>query len=157
MLLFCFCICFVLRITYCATLSAGLQGWVIGIVSQLPEDRRLIKPSQFCVTNPSGITGQGHTDGVWALGQHMHAWRTGEKNVPRKGFGLLYCKSYVYYKLASPRKKIVWPAFVARLLTPRSRKSGHGLLLGCRSPLDGGHEKKTFLMLFLLKNREIIV
>ena len=35
-------------------------------------------------------------------------------------------------------------AFVTRLLTPRSRKSGYGLLLGCRSPLDGGHEKKIF-------------
>ena len=31
-----------------------------------------------------------------------------------------------------------WPAFVTRLLTPRSRKSGYGLLLGCRSPLDFG-------------------
>ena len=26
-----------------------------------------------------------------------------------------------------------WPTFVTRLLTPRSRKSGYGLLLGCRS------------------------
>ena len=35
-------------------------------------------------------------------------------------------------------KKECWPTFDTRLLTPRSRKSGHGLLLGCRSPLDFG-------------------
>ena len=40
------------------------------------------------------------------------------------------------------------PAVVTRLLTPRSQKSGYGLLLGCRSPLDGGHEKKTFFHAF---------
>ena len=44
-----------------------------------------------------------------------------------------------------------WPAFVTRLLTPRSGKSGYGLLLGGRSPLDGGHEKENFFMFFLLK------
>ena len=46
-----------------------------------------------------------------------------------------------------------------RLLTPRSRKSGYGLLLGCRSGLDGGREKRTFsLCLFSSsKNREINV
>jgi len=51
-----------------------------------------------------------------------------------------------------------WPAFVTRLLTPRSRKSGYGLLLGCRSPLDAGHEKKNFFSCFSSsKNRENIV
>jgi len=47
----------------------------------------------------------------------------------------------------SPRqeKNVFWPAFVTRLVTPRSRKFGYGLLLGCRSGLDGGHEKETFL------------
>jgi hypothetical protein len=35
------------------------------------------------------------------------------------------------------------PAFVTRLLTPRSRKSSYGLLLGCRSGLDGEPFKKT--------------
>ena len=35
------------------------------------------------------------------------------------------------------------PAFVTRLLTPRSRKPGYGLLLGCRSGFDAGREKKT--------------
>ena len=56
------------------------------------------------------------------------------------------------YKLAAPRKVFFWPAFVTRILTPRSRKSGYGLLLGCRSGLDaGGHENNFFCMLFLLK------
>ena len=49
-----------------------------------------------------------------------------------------------------------WPAFVTRLLTPRSRKSGYGLLLGCRSPLDAGHEK-IFLCFSSSKNHETIV
>ena len=40
--------------------------------------------------------------------------------------------------------KKIWPALVTRLLTPRSRNSGYGLLLGCRSPLDAGHFEKTF-------------
>merc|ERR1711967_69112 len=31
----------------------------------------------------------------------------------------------VYYKLASPRKDFFLPAFVTRILTPRSRKSGY--------------------------------
>ena len=39
----------------------------------------------------------------------------------------------------------LWPAFVTRLLTPWSRKSGYGLLLGCRSALDGGPFEKTFV------------
>ena len=29
-------------------------------------------------------------------------------------------------------------------MTPRSRKSGNGLLLGCRSALDRGSDKKTY-------------
>ena len=37
-----------------------------------------------------------------------------------------------------------WPAFVTRLLTPRSRKSGYGPLLGCRSGLDRGPVETTF-------------
>ena len=48
------------------------------------------------------------------------------------------------YKLARPRKAFFWPAFVTRLLTPRSRKSGYGLLLGCRSGLDFDLLKKLF-------------
>jgi len=60
-------------------------------------------------------------------------------------------------KAGRPIILLFLPAFVARILTPRSRKSGYGLLLGCRSPLDAGHEKKAFFMLFLLKNRENIV
>ena len=55
----------------------------------------------------------------------------------------------------SKTKKKIWPALVTRLLTPRSRNSGYGLLLGCRSPLalDAGHEKKLFFnaLIFLLK------
>ena len=49
------------------------------------------------------------------------------------------------YKLAAPRIYIYfWPAFVTRLLTPRSRKFGYGPLLGCRSGLDRGLFEKTF-------------
>jgi len=48
------------------------------------------------------------------------------------------------YKLAAPRICFFWPAFVTRLLTPRSRKSGYGLLLGCRSGFDRGPFEKTF-------------
>ena len=44
-----------------------------------------------------------------------------------------------------PRNTFFWPAFVTRILTPRTRKSGYGLLLGCRSPLDAGPFVKTFL------------
>ena len=52
-------------------------------------------------------------------------------------------------RLAKTIKKF-WPAFVTRLLTPRSRKSGYELLLGCRSPLalDCGPFEKTLLNLF---------
>jgi hypothetical protein len=49
-----------------------------------------------------------------------------------------FSKNYYGYKLAAPRKAFFWPAFVARILTPRSRKFGHRLLLGCRSGLDAG-------------------
>ena len=48
-----------------------------------------------------------------------------------------------YIQARRAKKDCFWP-FVTRILTPRSRKSGHGLLLGCRSPLDAGHEKKDF-------------
>ena len=55
---------------------------------------------------------------------------------------LLY--NYIY-KLAAPRIVFFfWSTFVTRLLTPRSRKSGYGLLLGCRSGLDFGPFEKTF-------------
>ena len=37
-----------------------------------------------------------------------------------------------------------WPAFVTRLLTPRSRKSGYWLNLGSRSGLDFGPFEKPF-------------
>ena len=44
-----------------------------------------------------------------------------------------------------PKNNIFFlPAFFTRLLTPRSRKSGYGLLLGCRSGLDRGPFEKTF-------------
>jgi len=48
------------------------------------------------------------------------------------------------YNLAAPRIVFFLPAFVTRLLTPRSRKSGYGLLLGCRSGLDCGPFDKLF-------------
>ena len=65
----------------------------------------------------------------------------------------------MYVQVGRPENSIfLWPAFVTRLLTPRSRKSGYGLLLGCRSGFDGGHEKKTFFWCFSSsKNREIFV
>ena len=52
------------------------------------------------------------------------------------------------YKLAAPRTTFFWPAFVTRNMTPRSRKSGYGLPLGYRSPLDAGHKKHFFLTMF---------
>jgi hypothetical protein len=50
----------------------------------------------------------------------------------------------------SPRqeKNVFWPAFVTRLVTPRSRKFGYGLLLGCRSGLDSGLFDETFFDYF---------
>ena len=49
-------------------------------------------------------------------------------------------------QLQAGRPKILFflPAFVMRILTPRSRKSGYGLLLGFRLSLDGGPFEKTF-------------
>ena len=58
---------------------------------------------------------------------------------------------------SSPRREKIffWPAFVTRILTPRSRKSGYGLLLGCRSPLDAGSFEKTLVLtMFEPQNRE---
>ena len=51
---------------------------------------------------------------------------------------------YVCTKLAAPRSYFFWPAFVARILTSRLRKFGYGLLLGCRSGLDGEPFETTF-------------
>ena len=50
------------------------------------------------------------------------------------------------YNTGSPRQDELFflPAFVAQKMTPRSRKSGYGLLLGCRSGLDGGPFEKLF-------------
>ena len=48
------------------------------------------------------------------------------------------------YKLAAPRKAFLCNPFVARILTPRSRKSGYGLLVGCRSALHRVFDKTTF-------------
>ena len=57
---------------------------------------------------------------------------------------------FTLVQVGRPENSIfLWPAVVTRLLTPRSRKPGYGLLLGCRSGLiDGGHEKKTFFYAF---------
>ena len=53
---------------------------------------------------------------------------------------------YVSYTSSLGReRKFCWSAFVTRLLTPRSRKSGYGLLLGCRSGFDRGPFEKLFL------------
>ena len=53
-----------------------------------------------------------------------------------------------HYRLhtSSPgqEQNFFWPAFVTRLLTPRSRKSGYGLLLGCTSGFDRGPFEKTY-------------
>jgi len=57
-----------------------------------------------------------------------------------------FCMTCIYIHTSSPSQErlFFWPAFVTRLLPPRSRKSGYGLLLGCRSGFDRGREKKTF-------------
>ena len=56
---------------------------------------------------------------------------------------------YIYiYKLAAPKILFFLPAFVTRLLTPWSRKSGFGLILGCISGLDAGPFEKTFFWRF---------
>ena len=58
------------------------------------------------------------------------------------------CTLHIYgtvLQVGRPENSIfLWPAFVTRLLTPWSRKSGYGLLLGCRSGLDFGPFEKTF-------------
>ena len=53
-------------------------------------------------------------------------------------------RSRCYTSSLGQEQKKVWPAFVTRLLSPRSRKSGYGRLLGCRSGFDAGREKKLF-------------
>ena len=50
----------------------------------------------------------------------------------------------IYTSWLGQEKIFCWPAFVTRLLTPQSRNSGYGLLLGCRSGLDRGPFEKTF-------------
>ena len=51
------------------------------------------------------------------------------------------------------QEKLFLPAFVARILALRSRKSGYGRLLGCRSGLDAGPFEKLFLAMLKPKNR----
>ena len=85
-------------------------------------------------------------------GLQMRADLIGEGTLSRRR-SCRWVRSFNFYTSWPPRASIfLWPAFVTRLLTPRSRKSGYGLLLGCRSPLiDAGHEKNFFYALFLLK------
>ena len=56
---------------------------------------------------------------------------------------------------------IYYTPFVARILTPLSRKSGYGLLLGCRSSLDSGSDKTSLFWRCSkreqAKNREIYI
>ena len=53
--------------------------------------------------------------------------------------------AYILIQAGRPENiYIYWPTFVTRILTPRSRKSGYGLLLGCRSQPDAGREKRFF-------------
>ena len=57
----------------------------------------------------------------------------------------IYISIYILLQVGRPENSIfLWPAFVTRLLTPRSRKSGYGLLLGCRSGFDRGPYGKLF-------------
>ena len=67
-------------------------------------------------------------------------WSMGMLNGRRGRASMIFLVlSYdILYKLAAPRKAFFLPAFVVRILTLRSRKSGYGLLLGCRSGLDAG-------------------
>ena len=46
-------------------------------------------------------------------------------------------------QVAAPKILFFLPAFVTRLLTPRSRKSGYGLLLGCRSEVQARLAKNS--------------
>ena len=57
------------------------------------------------------------------------------------------CKMGLQARLAKNRKKN-WPAFVTRLLTPRSRKSGYGLLLGCSDQDSMPGTKKNLLFFY---------
>ena len=43
-----------------------------------------------------------------------------------------------------PKIRVFLPAFVTRILIPRSRKSGYGLFGGYRSQLDAGREPPPF-------------
>ena len=61
------------------------------------------------------------------------------------GFWPIHFSNIVQGTSWPPQEKLfIWSLFVTRLLTPRSRKSGYGLLLGCRSSLDAGPFEKTF-------------
>ena len=69
-----------------------------------------------------------------------------------------------YYEVSWPPQEYLcffWPRFVTRLLTPLSRKSGYGLLLGCRSSLDSGSDKTSLFWRCSkreqAKNREIYI
>ena len=84
----------------------------------------------------------------WESEVLSRSWEVGLISIlPKKGD--LSLPAYLAIT-SSPRQeqKFFWPAFVTRLLPPRSRKSGYGLLLGCRSGFDGGREKKTFFCAF---------
>ena len=63
------------------------------------------------------------------------------------------------YKLAAPRQAFFWASICrANTESPRSsRKSGYGLLLGCRSELDAGRfvVKKKFGRCWNQKNGKI--
>ena len=104
---------------------------------------------------------------------HHLALHTAQRRTPKTELGqstrfshrkihcsrLLLCSSLVfsnvpwYYQVLQvdrPENSIsLWPAFVTRLLTPRSRKSGYGLLLGCRSR-SRDHHKMAGAKIFLL-------
>ena len=60
---------------------------------------------------------------------------------------LFFVAKWIHIQARRPEKLFFLaaaPAFVTRILIPRSRKSGHGLLLGCRSSLDAGPFEKTY-------------
>jgi hypothetical protein len=64
----------------------------------------------------------------------------------------VFFQMFPVYKLASPRRAFFLASIGRAKMTPRSRKSGYGLLLGCRSGLDGGPSEKLFLTMFEKKN-----
>ena len=74
-----------------------------------------------------GLRGQGVDLGLWAttlrkyISNSINDIATLQACRPEKRFSFL-------------------PAFVARILTPRLRKSGYGLLLRCRLALDSRRE-----------------